>query len=339
MRVLIVKTTSLGDVIHTLPAVQDAYQAMPDIVFDWVVESGFAQVPSWHPAVDNIFTSNVRKWRKAPFKRENWREYAQLKRDIQARHYDLVIDAQGLIKSAWMARWAKGKRVGFSKDCIKEKLATVFYDSTIAVDPRAHAIERVRQLFAKALGYDLPAAVNYGLSFKRRPPAQPTAILLHGTTWPTKHYPVAHWRKLAELMDAQGIAVRCAWGNPVEHERANVICAGLKHAQVLPRMSMIELVHVINGMSVAVAVDTGLAHLSAALAVPTVSLYGPTDPERTGTRGSHQVHLKSFLPCAPCLKMSCQISDMLGPLDPPCLGGMTPERVMGEVLSLLRTQS
>lgn len=339
MRVLIVKTTSLGDVIHTLPAVQDAYKAMPNIVFDWVVESNFAQVPTWHPAVANVFKSHVRKWRKAPFKSEHWQEYAQLKRDIQAQSYDLIIDAQGLIKSAWMTRWAKGQRVGFGKSCIKEKLATIFYDKTIEVDPHAHAIERVRQLFAKALGYELSSDVNYGLSFKRQLPTQPSVILLHGTTWPTKHYPVAHWRELAELMDAQGIAVRCAWGNPIEHERAKLICADLKHAQVLPRMSMIELVHVINGVSVAVAVDTGLAHLSAALAVPTISLYGPTDPERTGTRGLHQIHIKSDLPCAPCFKMDCRISDMKGPLDPPCLGGMTPKRIMGEVLSLLRTQS
>lgn len=339
MRVLIVKTTSLGDVIHTLPAVQDAYQAVPHIVFDWVVESGFSQVPSWHPAVDTVFKTNVRKWRKEILKPEHWREYASIKREIQARHYDLIIDAQGLIKSAWIARWAKGKRVGFGKSCIKEKIATLFYDETFDVDPTAHAIERVRQLFAQALGYALPKQIDYGLSIDRKKPAQPTAILLHGTTWPTKHYPEQHWREVAQLMDAQGIAVLCAWGNSTEQARAIMICADLKHARVLPRMNMTELANLISQTSVAVAVDTGLAHLSAALNVPTISMYGPTDPERTGTRGLNQVHLRSELPCAPCFKMDCQISDMKGPLDPPCLGGMTPTYVMTQVLSLLRTTS
>lgn len=339
MRVLIIKTTSLGDVIHTLPAVQDAYVAMPNIVFDWVVESSFAQVPSWHPAVDNIFRSDVRRWRKAPLKRASWQAYAQLKRDIQARHYDLIIDAQGLIKSAWMTRWARGKRVGFGKQCIKEKLATLFYDKTIEVSPQAHAIERVRQLFSQALGYQYKSAVHYGLSFKRKVPVQPTALLLHGTTWPTKHYPLARWRELAENMDAQGIAVRCVWGNSQEHERAQAICRGLSHAEVLPRMGMNELVHVINGVSVVVAVDTGLAHLSAALGVPTLSLYGPTDPARTGAQGVDQIYLQSDLPCAPCFKKTCQISDMSDPLDPPCLGALTAGRIMNEISSHLRIPS
>ena len=306
MRVLLIKTSSLGDVIHALPALTDAAHAIPGIKFDWVVEEGFAEIPTWHPAVDQVIPVAIRRWRKnlwQTFKSGEWRQF---KKRVRERKYDLVIDAQGLVKSAWLTRYVKKTPVaGLDRYSAREGFSSRFYDRRLSVATGQHAVERVRQLFALALGYDLPDGIgNYGLDRSRLEEVgvAPYVVLLHGTTWDTKHWPELYWRQLTERLGRAGMHVCLPWGNPAEKARAERIAQGLKNARVLPKLNLAGVGRVLASAKACVAVDTGLGHLAAALDVPTLSLFGPTNPGLTGAYGKSQVHVASDFPCAPCLR-------------------------------------
>ncbi|WP_110950984.1 lipopolysaccharide heptosyltransferase I [Pseudomonas bohemica] len=348
MRVLLIKTSSLGDVIHTLPALTDAARAVPGIQFDWVVEEGFAEIPTWHPAVSGVIPVAIRRWRKnlwQTFRNGQWRQFKQRLRDT---HYDLVIDAQGLLKSAWLTRYVKAPVVGLDKNSAREPLAARFYDRTYPVARGQHAVERLRQLFAQALGYQIPAGLgDYGLDRSRLLNAEsdtPFVLFLHGTTWDTKHWPELYWRQLAERMIGQGLEVHLPWGNPAEKARAERIAEGLDKAVVLPKLNLAGVAKVLAGAQGCVAVDTGLGHLAAALDVPTLSLFGPTNPGLTGAYGKSQVHLAGDYPaCAPCLQKKCTYrptAEDQRQFDterewPMCFTRLNPERVASQLGSLL----
>lgn len=298
MRVLLIKTSSMGDIIHALPALTDAMRALPDISFDWVVEEGFVDIPGWHPAVHSIITVAIRRWRKSLWR--TWRsgEYAAFKQQLQANNYDLVLDAQGLLKSAWLTRGLTAPIAGADRQSVREPIASRFYDRHYPIQRNQHAVEKNRQLFAAALGYAKPDSVgDYGLdsaAIAQREtgvPQEPYLMFIHGTTWPSKHWPQEHWRELATHYSAQGRQILLPWGSEQERLRAEYIAADLVGVQVLPKMSLTSLASYIAGAQACVAVDTGLGHLTAALDTPCVSLYGPTSPELIGAYGANQVHL------------------------------------------------
>ena len=346
MRVLIIKTSSLGDVIHTLPALTDAAQAIPGIRFDWVVEEGFAEIPSWHPAVDQVIPVAIRRWRKNLWQTIKSGEWKAFKQRVRERKYDLVIDAQGLVKSAWLTRYVKAPVAGLDRYSAREGWASRFYDRRLSVATGQHAVERVRQLFAMALAYDLPEGIgNYGLDLERLqlPPAAPYVVFLHGTTWATKHWPEAYWRELAERMGRRKLEVRLPWGNPAEKARAERIAQGLNNCQGLPKLNLAGVARVLAAGKACVAVDTGLGHLAAALDVPTISLFGPTNPGLTGAYGRPQIHQASDWPCAPCLQKKCTYkpsADDLARFDlkrewPLCFTRLNPEHVASRLSALL----
>jgi len=346
VRVLIIKTSSLGDVIHTLPALTDAAHALPGIRFDWVVEEGFAEIPSWHPAVDQVIPVAIRRWRKNLWQTLKSGEWKAFKQRLRARKYDLVIDAQGLVKSAWLTRYVKAPVAGLDRYSAREGWASRFYDRRLSVATGQHAVERVRQLFAMALAYDLPEGIgNYGLDLERLqlPPAAPYVVFLHGTTWATKHWPEVYWRELAERMGRRKLEVRLPWGNPAEKARAERIAQGLNNCQVLPKLNLAGVARVLAAAKACVAVDTGLGHLAAALDVPTISLFGPTNPGLTGAYGRTQIHQASDWPCAPCLQKKCTYkpsADDLARFDlkrewPLCFTRLNPEHVASRLSALL----
>jgi heptosyltransferase-1 len=346
VRVLIIKTSSLGDVIHTLPALTDAAHAIPGIRFDWVVEEGFAEIPSWHPAVDQVIPVAIRRWRKNVWQTIKSGEWKAFKQRVRERKYDLVIDAQGLVKSAWLTRYVKAPVAGLDRYSAREGLASRFYDRRLSVAVGQHAVERVRQLFAMALAYDLPEGIgNYGLDLERLqlPPAAPYVVFLHGTTWATKHWPEAYWRELAERLGRSRLQVCLPWGNQAEKDRAERIAQGLNNCQVLPRLNLAGVARVLAAAKACVAVDTGLGHLAAALDVPTISLFGPTNPGLTGAYGRVQVHQASDFPCAPCLQKKCTYkpsADDLRRFDlkrewPLCFTRLNPEHVASRLSALL----
>ncbi|OKA25602.1 lipopolysaccharide heptosyltransferase I [Pseudomonas versuta] len=347
MRVLLVKTSSLGDVIHALPALTDAARAIPGITFDWVVEEGFAEIPTWHPAVGKVIPVAIRRWRKNIWQTIKSGEWRRFKQSLRAEKYDLVIDAQGLVKSAWLTRYVNAPVAGLDKNSAREPLASRFYQRRLAVARGQHAVERLRQLFAVALGYDLPKGLgDYGLDVERLielPRNKPYVLFLHGTTWDTKHWPEVYWRDLALRMADKGVEVRLPWGNPAEKSRAERIANGLGNAVVLPKLNLAGVARVLASASACVAVDTGLGHLAAALDVPTISLFGPTNPGLTGAYGKVQIHLASDFPCAPCLQKKCtyqptaqdqQRFDLKNEW-PLCFTRLNPERVASRLSTLL----
>ncbi len=349
MRVLLVKTSSLGDVIHTLPAVTDAQRAVPDIRFDWVVEEAFQEIPAWHPAVGRVLPVALRRWRKNL--RETWRsgEWAECKARIRDGDYDLALDAQGLMKSAFLVRLARCRKVGFDRESARESLAARTYDHGLAVPKGIHAVTRLRQLFAQAFAYELPdTPVDYGVDFGRLPATDVPGeyvVFLHATTWVTKHWPENYWIRLSRLAGAAGLKVQLPWGNEAERARAErIACASEGHAEILPSLSLSGVAGVLAGARAVVAVDTGLCHLAAAMNTPTVSLYGPTNPGLTGAEGRNQIHLASELACAPCMGRKCKyrgapMPDELDgrsfPVEPPCFATLTPDHVWANVQPLL----
>lgn len=329
MRVLLIKTSSLGDVIHTLPALTDAQRAMPGIQFDWVVEEGFAEIPAWHPAVVQVIPVAIRRWRRHLLQTLRSGEWRRFKARLRETRYDLVIDAQGLLKSAWLTRYVSAPVAGLDRQSAREPLASRFYDRRYAIARDQHALERVRQLFAQALGYSVPETMaDYGLDRNQLATSgdQPYLLFLHGTTWPSKHWPEGNWRELAERMSEFGWSIRLPWGNADEKARAERIAENLSSVSVLPKLSLGGIAKVVAGARACVAVDTGLGHLAAALDVPSISLYGPTLPGRVGAYGRSQVHLCASGPNAG-----------KGDRHKPCFDDLPAERVASELKALLRS--
>ncbi|WP_205950946.1 lipopolysaccharide heptosyltransferase RfaC [Pantoea stewartii] len=299
MHVLIVKTSSMGDVLHTLPALTDAMHALPGIRFDWVVEENFAQIPAWHPAVDKVLPVAIRRWRKHWFGSEQREERVRFKRDLQSRHYDVVIDAQGLIKSAALVtRLAKGIKHGLDSRSAREPFASWWYDKKHEVSKKQHAVERTRELFAKSLGYEKPQTQgDYAIAGHFRNVAlqgeNAYLVFLHATTRDNKHWPESHWRELIERLQPTGLRVKLPWGAEHEHQRAIRLAEGFEHVEVLPKLTLENVAYELAGARAVISVDTGLSHLTAALNRPNITLYGPTDPGLIGGYGKNQFVLKS----------------------------------------------
>lgn len=295
MRVLIVKTSSMGDVLHTLPALTDAQQAIPGIQFDWVVEEGFAQIPSWHSAVDRVIPVAIRRWRKAWFSASIKAEREAFRHAVRAYHYDAVIDAQGLVKSAALVtRLAQGIKHGMDWSTAREPLASLFYNRKHHIARQQHAVERTRELFAKSLEYDKPQSQgDYAIAkhflHDQQTVSDPYAVFLHATTRDDKHWPEAHWRELIGLLGNAGLRIKLPWGAPHEEARAKRLAEGFDYVDVLPRMSLEDVARVLAGAKFVVSVDTGLSHLTAALDRPNITLYGPTDPGLIGGYGKNQM--------------------------------------------------
>ncbi|MDR0564462.1 MAG: lipopolysaccharide heptosyltransferase I [Azoarcus sp.] len=359
MRILLVKTSSLGDVIHTLPAITDAARAIPAIRFDWMVEEAFAEIPVWHPAVERAIPVALRRWRKKPFSAATRAEWKTFCATLEAAHYDFVLDAQGLLKSAWLATKAHAPIHGFDFSSAREPLASLAYNHRHAVPRERHAVRRLRELFAATFGYLLPEiatreddgansadATAYGLDRARilagageAPCLSETQsnkrrlVFFHGTSWPTKHWPEHAWRELARLASSADWHVLLPWNDKDEHERAQRIAANLPGVQVLPKLPLAGLAAEIASATACVAVDTGLGHLAAALDVPTLSLFGPTNPGFTGAWGRRQLRFATDFPCAPCLRKTCPLrsasaaASASASVDSPCFARLSPTRV------------
>jgi heptosyltransferase-1 len=311
--VLLIKMSSLGDVVHTLPALTDA--AAQGVRFDWVVEEAFADIPARHPGVANVLPISWRRWRSSLL--ASRRELASFVSALRTQRYDLVLDAQGLIKSGIVTGLARGAvKAGFAQRSAREGAAAVFYDQRIEVPKGQHAVDRLRHLFATALGYrcpgQFPDQLDFGIAaahagaaqLDSQSPGARTCVLLHGTTWASKHYPESMWIEFARRAAQRGFQVAVPWGNELEQARA-VRIAGAAGADVWERTTLADLMDRLGRAALTVGVDSGLAHLSAALNVPTVVIYGSTDSALTGCRGSRVANLQAEFGCAPCLRRDC----------------------------------
>jgi heptosyltransferase I len=327
-KVLIVKMSSMGDILHTLPALSDAKNLVGDVQFDWVVEPSFAEIPTWHFAVNRVIPIELRKWRKSWIEYYKNGEIKAFLKTLREQEYDLIIDPQGLFKSAVISRLAKGKkRVGFDAQSAKERFIHWAYSKRYFVQQGIHAVERTRLLFAQAFGYTAPISKpEYGIREHFKVKAQGRYIVfLPNTTWATKLWPEPYWIQLGKLANQAGFDVYITSGNKTEKERADRIAQQLTSAKALPRQNIETLGKLLAASHGVVAVDTGLLHLTAALAVPCLSLYGPTDPILTGAYGANQKRIAASYLCSPCLSKTCDHPDRRGPVFPPCFKSVPPD--------------
>jgi heptosyltransferase-1 len=285
-RVLLVKTSSLGDVVHNLPVVSDLIATQPALTIDWVVEEAFAAIPQLHPRVSRVLPVAVRRWRRAPWQTDVRAEISRFLHDLRGVTYDAVIDTQGLLKSAWIARAAHGVRHGLDWASSREPLAW-FYSHTHRVPWGQHAVERNRSLAAQAMGYAITAPARYGIAAATQEFAwisgrSPHAVLLHATSAERKLWPEAHWVELGRTLAARGISSVLPWGAESERLRSERLAQQIPQAIVPQRMDLTALSSLLGQAHLVVGTDTGLTHLAGALEVPTVGLYCATDPAATG---------------------------------------------------------
>ncbi len=329
MKLLLIKMSSLGDVFHTFPALTEAKQQIPDLEVTWVVEEGFAAMAGWHPAVTKVLPIGWRRWRKNLFNKQNRTELKAFLTALKQESPDLILDAQGLIKSGLVTKLAKGApKVGYDKHSAREPLAVRAYDQGFPVAKGTHAIWRVRQLFAQALGYSVGAQQSFGYGLDKSRWQRPEVegdylVMLHGTTWITKLWPEVHWQALAQKAVAEGLSVFLPWGNEEERERAERIAAVHDKVHVLPKMGLSELTAYLAFAKGVVGVDTGLSHVVAGLEVPSVAIYGATDATLTGVLGPKVDVLSAQFDCAPCLSKTCKFNNE----HPPCYDTVGPDKV------------
>ena len=334
MKVLIVKTSSLGDIIHTFPALTDAARLNSGIKFDWVVEESFADVPIWNSFVDKVIPVSIRKWRKRPLYYMLNGEIRDFLKNLRLTKYNKVIDAQGLIKSGVLTQLARAnERIGLDKLSLTEPLARFCYKKTFKVDLSKQAVFRMRSIFAQSLNYQFPKTIpDFGFNKSFFPFKEKTInkniMFIHGTTWASKLWPDKYWKKLARLVSQNGYKVILPWHEDTERQRVEFIAKDLDNVEILPPMNLTELMKIISKLYATVSVDTGLGHLSAALNIPTFALFGPTNPDRTGMVGDNVKYSKpnfSYFDCKKCDKPRCKkLSSKCSALSSLCMMKLKP---------------
>lgn len=289
MRLLLVKTSSLGDVIHNLPVVSDLRRHLPGVTIDWCVEESFAAIPRLHPGVNRVIPVAIRRWRKELLSGQAWRDMAHFRRKLREDAYDFVVDSQGLLKSALLAAQARGVVIGYDRESIREPLASRFYDKRFRVSRQAHAVDRNRQLAALAFGYTPEGPPGYGIEV---PPLKAAwvpkgvyVIFLTATSRDDKLWPEDSWVELGRMFVQFGLIPVLPAGTPVEQERAARIARAVPGAVSAPPLNLEQLAGLLGAAQLAVGVDTGLTHLAVALSVPTVALYTASEPGLTGVLG------------------------------------------------------
>jgi heptosyltransferase-1 len=333
MRLLVIKTSSFGDILHAMPALSDAARAIPGLEADWLVEEAFAELPHWHPHVVETISVATRRWRHAPL--TALRELPALLRRLRQRRYDLILDAQGLLRSALFAGLALGPTAGLDRASVREGMACVFYSRRIAADWGLHAVERQRRLFAGALGYELPRSeADYGLRIEPVPPSAPYVVFCSEASWSSKRWPLEYWQSLARSVAQAGFALRLPLAGEVQRAQAEAISSVSPSAQILPTPRLADLARLLAGAQAVVATDSGPAHLAAALGRPQIVLYGPTSAALHGTLGPGQTHLEVSFGCAPCYGRRCRYREASA-VTPACYGSLPPDRVWARLERLL----
>jgi heptosyltransferase I len=319
VRVLIVKTSSMGDVVHAMPVVSDIHRAHPGAHIEWLVETAFAAIPSMHPGVQRVLPLAWRKWRGQLFSGQTWAAMKALRQTLQDARFDVVLDLQGLVKSALWARQAGAPVAGYNRASIREPLACWAYQHQANVPRNQQAVARCRQLAAAHLGYALPgvqpgappgarpgialdAAPDFGLHPpvpSWRPNGQITgtgmrdegrayAVIIPNASRAEKLWPERHWVAVGRAMLERGHTPVVLWGREAEQTLAERIAAGCG-GDVPPFLKVGDMAGVLAGAQQVVGLDTGFTHLAAALGRPTVGIYCDHSPGLAGITGSGPV--------------------------------------------------
>jgi len=290
-RVLIVKTSSMGDVVHALPLASDIRRRHPQATIDWLIEESFAAIPRLHAAIDRVITVALRRWRRSPLSPRTWSELRAARAALRERRYDAILDCQGLLKSAWMARWAHGPRWGPDRASARELLASLLYTHTVAMPRGQHAIARNRALGAAALATDTGLPPDFALAAPPLPldgPAAvvpPYAVLLTNASRASKLWPDERWQAVAAHLHGRGLKLLLFAGSAQEEAATRRRAAGMAGSQVAPRCGLDAVAKVLAGARLVVGLDTGLSHLAAALGSPTLGIFCDYDPALVGITG------------------------------------------------------
>jgi heptosyltransferase I len=317
--ILFIKTSSLGDVVHHMPAVTDARRHLPGARLAWVVEEDYAPLARLHPAVDDVIPVATRRWRKSLFAPTTWREIGNFRDTLRARNFAAAIDTQGLLRSALIAGTVRGIRHGYDRASIREPLACPFYDVHHRVERQAHAIPRNRALCGLALGYEAPHPPDYGLNraaIAGTAADNPYAVLIHATAQARKLWPQAHWATVARGVRDRGLNVVLPWGGAAERFRSEEIAALAalrpEDCEVPDRRPLDAVAAMIAGASFVIGVDTGLVHIAAALGVPLVAIFIDTEPGLTGPMGRGPIAVIGGKGAAPApAQVLCALDDVI----------------------------
>jgi heptosyltransferase-1 len=282
----------MGDVVHALPLAADIARACPGTEIDWLVEEAFSPIPAMSPHVARVRRVALRRWRRQLFASSTRREVAALKSELRTAGYGLVLDAQGLLKSAWTARWAGAPVAGFSTHTVREQIAALLYARRYPIPRELHAVERCRRLGAAALDYELEGAPRFDLRLTAAPPLVPDtpyAVLLVNASRATKLWPEQCWIDVERWLAARGLSSVLFWGTEEDGARTRALTSRMERAIVAARSSLDMIAASLARASVVIGLDTGLSHLAAALGRPAVGIYCDYDPALVGLVGDGPV--------------------------------------------------
>jgi heptosyltransferase-1 len=348
MKILIIKLSSIGDIIHTFPAIIDAKRNINDLTIDWLIDENFEAIPSLlnysqnNKIINQIISIPLRKTKKNIKNIKNLL-FNLLK--LRSQKYDLIIDAQGLLKSAIIAKYIKSNKIaGFNWSSCREPLASCFYNYKFNIERQLHAITRIRKLFSLALNYkidiDKETYIDSGLNkqyFSKLPELVAKKIdnyivFLHGTTWETKYWDPKYWHQLNQLLAAKNIYVVVTFSNLKEQQFVEQLAANSTNVVVLPKMNIEQIACMLANATAVVAVDTGFAHLTGALNIPIVTIYGATCTYKSAVAGNNSINLQSQYHCSPCLSKIClEYKHKRSLTKQPCLTEITPEIVFSKL--------
>lgn len=305
MKILLVRLSSMGDLIHTLPAVQDLARHCPQVELHWLAEAGFADIARLHPFVAKVIPMRWRQWRKRLFAADTRRQMRALKQELAGGGYDFVLDSQGLIKSAWFARQAGVPVKGLDKHSAREGWAAAFYAQGFQVAKGRDAVWRNRELFAQVFGYRFDGAADFGVRVPDGAAVQGLPenyrVALHATSRESKLWPDKYWVELLNrLHAADGAAVWLPWGSGAERQRALALADQIEAAQVPEeKLGLLQAAYVLRGARSVIGVDTGLLHLANALDKPLIGIYTDSDPAKTGVQPSAWAENMGGIGCPP----------------------------------------
>lgn len=334
---MLVRLSSLGDVIHTWPALTDLQRQRPDMILHWLVEADYADLAAIHPMVRRAWPVSLRRLlrRRRP---ADWRLFQQQRLDWRRQHFARVVDSQGLIKSALISRMVRADaHHGFAAGSSRERIAGWLTQHGYRIDPGLPAVRRYRELFAAIFDYQCGGEPDFGVAAQlgdvRIQPQQ--VLLLPGTAWRSKRWLPAHWQTLAAHLLADGAEVTVLWGDANEHQLAMQLAAQLPALRVPgERLPLLQLARLIASQALVVGLDSGLCHLAAALGRPTIALFGASSRDYAGLPGESGRNLTAGIACSPCQRRSCpRLSG--GDDIAPCMVALTPEMVWQQIRDLI----
>ncbi len=330
-KLLIVKPSSLGDVVHSLPFLNAMKRCFPKAEIHWVVAKGLEGLLEGHPMIDKLIVINKDLWKKLSRTGETLKEIRELFKQIRNERFDIVIDLQGLLRSG-LITWATHApvRIGFQE---AREGSRLFYTKKVKTDRHIHAVDRYMKIapelgcHAQEIAFPFPPGSSVGNEARKFAHLGPYAVLVPGARWKTKIWPAENFGKVASMLPIRSVIVGSGADRAIGDEV--VSRSGERAISAVGETSLNELIEIMRTAEVVITNDSGPMHIAAALNVPVIAIFGPTSPTKTGPYGKGHVVLQSHAECVPCFKRACRDNIR-------CMKEITPEAVYPEAMRILR---